>query len=196
MSRSITVVIVIVVAVVLVLSIFLFVTASEKPHIALISESTAEAISGQNYTLASLTISTGSGLPYASYGNILVREASYTNATLVDSNGTPVSYFFQVYVLEFNTTTMAQEVYGLESSSLEYSEIGAIHLIRNDSYKGFDYTYTTESQKGIGQELIWGVVGFSGNLLFEIRGQSPSPPKIGMSTVAIDQIDLMTAVHL
>lgn len=196
MSRSVVTIIVVVVVVVLALSLLLFVKFSEEPHFALISESTAEEISGQNYTLASLTTSTGSGLPYAPYGNILVQGVSYTNATLVDSNGTPVNYFFQAYVLEFNTTIMAQKVYQLELINLEYGDIGAIHSIKNSTYNGFNYTYTTEPLKGNGLEFFWGAVGFSGNLVFLIRGQSSSPPKIGMSTVAIDQIDLMTAVHL
>ncbi len=187
MRRSAIVAIAVVIVVVLVSSLFFLVEVSERPHIAFIPESTAERISGQNYTLSSLTTSTGSGLPYAFDGNKMVQGVLYTNVTLIDSNGTPVYYYFQDYVMEFNTTKMAQVVYLLNPSTLEY--------INNSTYNGFHFTYTTVSQKRYGPEYFWGAVGYSGNLVFVIMGQSFFSPKINMETVAIDQINAMTALQ-
>lgn len=64
---------VIVIAVVMV-SLFFYIEASEQPHMAFIPEVVAEKVSGQNYTLSSLTITNGSGLPFGPYGNQLIES--------------------------------------------------------------------------------------------------------------------------
>lgn len=196
MRRRVILIIAFIVILVLVTSPLLLIELSKQPHIALISENTAEGISGQNYRISSLTTSTGIGLLYAPYGEEILREALYSNETQFTANGTFLDYFLQDDVMKFNTTVSAQTVYSLESDFLENLGNGIVYPVANATYKGFHYTYTTVSQKRYGSEYFWGTTGYSGNLVFEITGQSPLPPNTNMSTVAIDQINLMTSFYL
>ncbi|MDA8055407.1 MAG: hypothetical protein M0Z77_07140 [Thermoplasmatales archaeon] len=193
MRKSIVGVAVTLIVIVLVASLIFLVEGSEQPHINFVTMQTAEEISGQNYTLTTLSTTTGSSLPYAYYGEKLVKGVLYSNGTQSIENGSLSYYYFQDYVLEFNTTAMAQIFYQTDSGFLSHGNGGQMYPTGNYTFKGFSYIYTTVPQKRYGSQYFWGTYGYSGNLVFEITGQSPSPPNTNMANAAIDQIDAMTA---
>jgi hypothetical protein len=192
MKRPVILTITVVAAAMLVSSLFIFIEVDEQSHVDFISERTAEKISGQKYTLSSLTTATGSALQYAPYGEKILYMTLYTNITQFTANGTFLDYFFQDDVLEFNTTEMALTVYELESGILYHGGIEINYPTENGTYKGFNYTYATLPQNRSGSGYFWGTAGYSGDFVFVITGQSPTPPDISMSAVAIDQINAMT----
>lgn len=190
MKRPIILVLTLVIVIALVASLILLIDESKQPHVALISERTAEKFSGQNYTLSTLTTETGRTLSLAPYGNILVQGATYSNGSQSSKNES--YYYFQVVVLEFNATSMAQTVYQMESG-LFGSAI--TNSTGNGTYKGFHYIYTDTSMERNKTVYYWGATGYYGDLVFVIEGQSPWPPTANVSAVAIDQINAMTAFH-
>ena len=195
MRRSIVFVITLIIVTSVATIVFSLVEVNEQPHVAFINEKTAERITGQNYTLSSLTISTGEGLPYAPFGNRMTQAVLYTNSTNVNSSGTTTYYFFQDNILLFNSTGMAQKVYQMELPLLSYG-FGSNRTVLNGTYKGFQYSYLSVSQKIFQSKYFWEMEGFSGKLVFVIIINSPLPLETIMSSVAINQIDEMTAFHV
>lgn len=191
MAKRILLLIVTLVIVVLVASSLLLINASHQPHVALISEVAAEEFSGQNYTLSTLTIETGSTLAQSADGNRMIQGVTYSIGSQAGKNG---SYFyFQDVILEFNTTSMAQTDYQIESGLFGF---GVPNLTGNGAYKGFHYLYTSTSMMRQGSAYYWGATGYSGNFVFVIEGQAPWPLNTNVSNVAIEQINLMTSVYL
>ena len=86
MKRPIILVLTLVIVIALVVSLIFLTDESKQPHVALISERTAEKFSGQNYTLSTLTTETGRTLSLAPYGNILVQGATYSNGSQSSKN--------------------------------------------------------------------------------------------------------------
>lgn len=179
---------------------FYLLAPSQSPHLALLSESQAEEISGQNYSQSFTTILQGNNL---SYGEMIDETIQYSNPTGI----------FHVEVIKFNNHPSSQFIYSYLSSQLSLPSIIQLSLVQqpigntmvsshvtstnvtsSETYKGFNYTYLVLPVmiNFNGKYHIWDGCGVNGNYVFYIWGKSPSPPHTNMSIAAKEQINLMS----
>lgn len=169
-------------------------------HLALLSESQAEGISGQKYDQSLTTILRGNNL---SYGEKMIETVTYSN----------ISGSLHVEVLEFKNQSSSQFIYSYLSSHLNLpsviqlsfeqqvnsnimvsSSVTSANSTLSETYKGFNYTYLVKPMLITfnGNHYIWDTCGMNVDIVFYLWGNSPSPPHSNMSAAAKEQIDLMT----
>ncbi len=173
------------IAVTVILVLAVSVQLTPKLHMAVLSEKTAEKISGDVYTNS--TIDNVPGLSLGTMG------ASSFKSIMCNSTG-PSQDEFNDIVLYFNSTSAAGRMYGNLSQNLTENSLIPTH---RSTYWGFEYIYLfPHHTTPLNSLYAWDVCGLNSHYLFVIAGYSGSLPIENMTAIAQDQINVMETSSL
>lgn len=158
----------------------LSVQLSPAPHLAVLSEKTAENISEYSYTNS--TLNNVHGLNLSAIG-----ASSFESIECYSSGSSPD--VFNDVSLYFNSSLSAGKMFSSVSSNLTGNPLIPTH---HSEYRDFEFIYafphhfTSQSSP-----YYWDICGLNSHYLFIIDGYSESFPIENMTTIAHEQINVM-----